>query len=400
MWLTGFDVPCLHTMYIDKKLQGANLMQAIARVNRVYKDKLGGLIVDYIGIGQELKIAMGVYSQSGGRGKPIQNLDAIVSKMEEKMEVVQQMFHDKEKQFDYRDFFATTETKKKLQILLKAKDFILRTEETKKRFLKEATSLFKLFAMAVPHKSTEKIREKIVFFQTVKSGINKLTKGEGKSNFEVETALKQIVEKNLFNDGVTDIFEWVGLQKPVLNIFSDEFLLEVKNMPHKNIAFELLRKLINDEIKIRQKKNIFQAKKLSEMLQSIIAKYHNNQITSAELIEELCKISQTMNLEDKKAKDLNLTEEEYAFYTVLKQNSSTEFLKDEKMKELIHEIINTVHNNATVDWYKREDVRARLRVTVKKILTRYGYPPDLARMQSDKVLEQSEMLAGRIVQTI
>jgi type I restriction enzyme R subunit len=391
MWLTGFDVPCLHTMYIDKKMQGANLMQAIARVNRVYGNKPGGLIVDYIGIGQDLRKAMGVYTESGGEGEAVIDISEVIAGMNTKFEVVEQMFHS----FDYNKYFKS-ENKEKLKILLGATNFILQTEELKNRFISEITALTKFFAMAVPSFESEQIRDRVAFFQAVKSRIVKFIPSGGKSDKQVETAVRQIVDEALSSDGVVDIFEAAGLKTPTLDILSEEFLLEVKNMEQKNLAFELLRKLLNDEIKVRKRKNIVQGKKFSEMLESVIKRYHNNQIDTAQVIQELMEIAKELKLEDKKAKDIGLTPEEFAFYSVLLENESTKFLEDNKMKELIHEIVDVIRRNATVDWEKRDDVKAKLRLTVKKILMKYGYPPDLARLEADRVLRQSELLASEL----
>jgi type I restriction enzyme R subunit len=394
MWLTGFDVPCLHTMYIDKKMQGANLMQAIARVNRVYKDKPGGLIVDYIGIGQDLRNAMGVYIKSGGEGEAVLDIAEIIAGMKTKFEIVEQMFHG----FEYKKYFKS-ENNEKLKIILGATNFILQDEKLKNRFIAEITALSKLFAMAVPSFESEQIRDEVAFFQAIKARINKFTPSGGKSDKQVETAVKQIVDEALASDGVVDIFEAAGVKTPTLDILSEEFLLEVKNMEQKNLAFELLRKLLNDEVKIRKRKNMTQGKIFSEMLENIIKKYHNNQIDTAQVIQELSEIAREMKLEDKKAEDIGLTPEEYAFYSVLSENDSTKFLEDHKMKELIHVIVDIIRKNATVDWEKREDVRAKLRLTVKKILMKYGYPPDLARIEADRVLEQGELLASELTRS-
>ena len=388
MWLTGFDAPSLHTMYIDKKMQGANLMQAIARVNRVYKDKPGGLVVDYIGIGQDLRNAMATYIQSGGEGSPVVDIKEAIAGMKEKFEIVEQMFNG----FEFKAYFKV-ETAKKLQVLLGAQNFILSDEKLKKRFLKEVTLLSKLFAMSIPSPDAEKIKDGIAFFQAVKSRINKFTGNTIKSDFEVETAIKQIVDDALSSGGVIDIFEAAGISKPSVSILSDEFLLEVKNMQQKNVAFELLKKLLSDDVRVRKSKNIAQGKKFSEMLESVVKRYHNNQIDSAQVLAELSEIAKEMRLEDNKSEELGLTPEEYAFYSVLKENESTSFLDDDKMKELIHTIVDVIRKNATVDWSKRDDVRAKLRLTVKKILMRYGYPPDLAKLEADRVLRQGEALA-------
>lgn len=388
MWLTGFDAPSLHTLYVDKKMQGANLMQAIARVNRVYKDKPGGLIVDYIGIGQDLRNAMATYLQSGGEGSPIVDIKEAIAGMKEKLEIVEQMFNG----FDFMAYF-NADTSQKLQVLLGAQNFILSDEKLKERYLKEVTLLSKLFAMSIPSTDAEVIKDVVAFFQAVKSRINKFSGNNVKSDFEVETAIKQIVDDALSSGGVIDIFEAAGIEAPSVSILSDEFLLEVKNMQQKNIAFELLKKLLSDEVRVRKTKNIAQGKKFSEMLESVVKRYHNNQIDSAQVLQELSEIAKEMRLEDNKSGDLGLTPEEYAFYSVLRENDSTSMLDDNKMKELIHTIVDVIRKNATVDWSKRDDVRAKLRLTVKKILMRYGYPPDLAKLEADRVLAQGESLA-------
>jgi len=399
MWLTWFDAPILHTMYIDKKMQWANLMQAIARVNRVYKDKPGWLIVDYIWIWQDLRKAMWVYTECGWDWVAITDIKEIIAWMKEKFEVVEQMFHG----FEYEKYFENkwvnnvkNNCNNSLQLLLEAQNFILSDEKLKDRFISEVSKLSKLFIMAIPSIEAINIKDKVAFFQAIKSRISKFSTEWWKTNSEVDTAVKQIVDKALASDWIVDIFEAAWIVTPSLEILSDEFLLEVKNMHQKNIAFELLKKLINDEVKVRKLKSITQWKKFSEMLSNVIKRYHNNQIDTAQVIEELSNIAREMRLEDHKAEEIWLTQEEYAFYTVLKENDSTSFLEDYKMKELIHTIVDIVRKNATVDWEKREDVRAKLRLTVKKILMRYGYPPDLAKMEADRVLEQSELLAEEL----
>lgn len=388
MWLTGFDAPSMHTLYVDKKMQGANLMQAIARVNRVYKDKPGGLVVDYIGIGQDLRKAMATYLQNGGEGSPVVDIKEAIAGMKEKFEIVEQMFNG----FDFKQYFKV-DTAQKLQVLLGAQNFILADQKLKDRFLKEVTLLSKLFAMSIPSPEAEVLKDGVAFFQAVKARLNKLTGSGVKSDYEVETAIKQIVDDALSSDGVIDVFEAAGVETPSVSILSDEFLLEVKNMQQKNVAFELLKKLLSDEVRIRKTKNLAQGKKFSEMLESVVKRYHNNQIDSAQVLAELSEIAKEMRLEDSKSEDLGLTPEEYAFYSVLKQNDSTSFLNDDKMKELIHTIVDVIRKNATVDWSKRDDVRAKLRLTVKKILMRYGYPPDVAKLEADRVLRQGEALA-------
>lgn len=392
MWLTGFDAPPLHTLYIDKKMQGAALMQAIARVNRVYKDKPGGLIVDYIGIGQDLRSAMGVYIDSGGKGEAVSDIEQIIVGLETKFEVVSQMFYG----FKYEEYF-TAQTNEKLTILLGAQNFILANKDLKNRFLTEIAALSKFYAMAVPHSEASKLKEKIAFFQAIKSRINKFTPEGGKTDYQVDTAIKQIVDEALSSGGIIDIFEAAGIKAPSLDILSDDFLLEVKNMKHKNLALELLKKLLNDEVKIRKKKNIIQGKKFSEMLSNIIERYHNNQIDAAQVLEELSNMAKEMRLADNSANELGLTDEEYAFYTILAENKSTKALEDNKMKELIHAIVDIVRKTTvTKDWNERDDIRAKLRLYVKKILMRYGYPPDIALLEADRVIEQSEALANEL----
>ena len=389
MWLTGFDCPSLNTMYVDKKMQGANLMQAIARVNRVYKDKPGGLIIDYIGIGQDLRNAMATYLQSGGEGSPVVDIKEVIAGLKEKYEIIEQMFNG----YDYKAYFLV-DTAQKLQVLLGAQNFILSDEKLKERFLKEITILSKLFAMSIPNPVAEAMKDEVAFFQAVKARLNKFTGTGVKSDYEVETAIKQIFDEALQSDGVVDIFEAAGIESPSVSILSDEFLLEVKNMQQKNVAIELLKKLLNDEVRIRKTQNLVQGKKFSEMLEAVVKRYHNNQIDSAQVLAELSEIAKEMRLEDYKSEELGLTRAEYAFYSVLKDNDSTSFLDDNKMKELIHTIVDVIRKNATVDWSKRDDVRAKLRLTVKKILIRYGYPPDLAKLEADRVLAQGESLAA------
>jgi len=393
MWLTGFDAPPLHTLYIDKKMQGAALMQAIARVNRVYKDKPGGLIVDYIGIGQDLRSAMKTYTESGGVGNVAPDIEEIIEAMNAKFEVVHQMFHG----FDYHNYFSAP-TGEKLKILLAAQNFILNDEKLKDRFVAETTALSKLYVMAVPSDASEEIKDQVAFFQAIKARVNKFEPSSGKTDVQVNTAIKQIVDDALSSEGVVDIFEAAGVSAPSLDILSEEFLLEVKNMKHQNLAFELLKKLLNEDVKVRKRKNKTQGKKFSDMLASVVKRYHNNQIDTAQVIKELSEIAREMKLEDGNAAKLGLTPEEYAFYTILAENSSTEFLEDHKMKELIHLIVEIIRKNATVDWNKRDDVKAKLRLLVRKVLVKYGYPPDVARLEADRVLEQSELLAEELTE--
>lgn len=391
MWLTGFDAPCLHTLYLDKKMQGAALMQAIARVNRVYKDKPWGLIVDYIGIAQDLRDAMAVYTQSGGTGLAVHQKQENIQEFLSKYEVVEQMFHGS----DWKDYFLVTSEQEKFRILSWSCDRILQSEDLKQRFLKEFTQLNKLFTLAMPSPEAEEHRDEVAFFQAIKVSLIKISRSRGE-NIALETTIRQILDWAVAHGEVVDIFQSVGMNKPQVDLLSDDFLLEVKNMKYKNLALELLKRILNDEISMRQTTNLAQAKKFSEMMTGVFKRYTNAQIDTAQVLQELCDIAKNLRLEDNSAKQLGLTPEEFAFYTVLSQNQSTQFLQDEKMKELIHAIVTRVRKSATWLWLKKSDIQAELRLQVKKILMQYGYPPDLARMEADKVLEQSELLAEQM----
>lgn len=391
MWLTGFDAPCLHTLYLDKKMQGAALMQAIARVNRVYKDKPWGLIVDYIGIAQDLRDAMAVYTQSGGTGLAVHQKQENIQEFLSKYEVVEQMFYGS----DWKDYFLVDSEQEKFRILSWSCDRILQSEDLKQRFLKEFTQLNKLFTLAMPSPEAEEHRDELAFFQAIKVSLIKISRSRGE-NIALETTIRQILDWAVAHGEVVDIFQSVGMNKPQVDLLSDDFLLEVKNMKYKNLALELLKRILNDEISMRQTTNLAQAKKFSEMMTGVFKRYTNAQIDTAQVLQELCDIAKNLRLEDNSAKQLGLTPEEFAFYTVLSQNQSTQFLQDEKMKELIHAIVTRVRKSATWLWLKKTNIQAELRLQVKKLLMQYGYPPDLARMEADKVLEQSELLAEQM----
>lgn len=391
MWLTGFDAPCLHTLYLDKKMQGAALMQAIARVNRVYKDKPWGLIVDYIGIAQDLRDAMAVYTQSGGTGLAVHQKQENIQEFLSKYEVVEQMFHGS----DWKDYFLVSSEQEKFRILSWSCDRILQSEDLKQRFLKEFTQLNKLFTLAMPSPEAERLRDELAFFQAIKVSLIKISRSRGE-NIALETTIRQILDWAVAHGEVVDIFQSVGINKPQVDLLSDDFLLEVKNMKYKNLALELLKRILNDEISMRQTTNLAQAKKFSEMMTGVFKRYTNAQIDTAQVLQELCDIAEHLRLEDNSAKQLGLTPEEFAFYTVLSQNQSTQFLQDEKMKELIHAIVTRVRKSATWLWLKKTNIQAELRLQVKKLLMQYGYPPDLAKMEADKVLEQSELLAEQL----
>ncbi len=393
MWLTGFDAPSMHTLYIDKPMKGHNLMQAIARVNRVYKDKPGGLIVDYLGIASDLKKALAFYSDAGGKGDPAVAQEQAVAIMLEKIEVISAMYHG----FPYEDYFDA-DTSKKLSLILAAEDHILGLEDGKKRYIDEVTALSKAFAIAIPHDQAMDAKDEISFFQAVKARLAKFdTTGSGKTDEEIETTIRQVIDQALVSDQVIDVFDAAGIKKPDISILSDEFLMELKDMAHKNVALEVLKKLLNDEIKSRAKTNLVQSKKLLEMLEQSINRHHNKILTAAEVIDELINLSKDIVEMDNEPKKLGLTEYEYAFYTAVSNNDSAkELLQQEKLRELAVELTNTIKQNASIDWNIKESVRAKLKVAVKRLLRKYGYPPDMQLLATETVLKQAEMLASEL----
>ena len=394
MWLTGFDAPCLHTLYIDKPMQGHNLMQAIARVNRVYKDKPGGLVVDYLGIASDLKKALSFYSDSGGKGDPTQQQEQAVALMQEKLEVVEQMLHG----LDYQQYFAEN-TSGKLSWILKTEDFILGLEDGKKRFVNEVTALGKAFAIAIPNEQAMDVKEEVAFFQAVKARLCKFNQsGNERNDEEIETTIRQVIDQALVSEKVIDIFDAAGIKKPDISILSEEFLMELKGMEHKNIAMEVLRKLLEDEIKARSKYNVVESQSLMEMLDRSINRYHNKVITAAEVIEELIKLSKTIVEKDEDAKKMGLSTYEYAFYTAVANNESAkELMGKDKLRELAVVLTETIRKNASIDWTIKENVRAKMKVAVKRLLRRYGYPPDMQLLATETVLKQAEKIAEEII---
>ena len=420
MWLTGFDVPSLHTLYIDKPMQGHNLMQAIARVNRVYKDKPGGLIVDYLGIASDLKKALSFYSDSGGKGDPAIAQEKAVQLMLEKLEIVSQMFLEKpskdyshelqsmikdpavpyigkDKGLLYEEYF-TADTSTKLKIILTAEEHILSLENGKKRFVDEVTALSRTFAIAIPHEQAMDIKEEVSFFQAVKSRLVKFDNtGTGITDDELETTIRQVIDRALVSEKVIDVFDAAGIKKPDISILSEEFLLEVKNMEHKNIALEVLKKLLNDEIKSRIKTNLVQGKTLMEMLEISIKKYHNKILTAVEVIEELITISKEIQKMDKEPEEMGMSEFEYAFYTAIANNKSArDLMQKDTLRELAVVLYEKVRKNASIDWTLKESVRAKLKVIVKRTLRQYGYPPDMQKLATETVLKQAELIAEEL----
>ncbi len=403
MWLTGFDAPSMHTLYIDKPMKGHNLMQAIARVNRVYKDKPGGLIVDYLGIAADLKKALSFYSDAGGKGDPAIAQEQAVVLMLEKLEVVSQMFQaspSDSKGFEYETFFEA-DTSKKLSLILGAEEHILGLDDGKKRFINEVTALSQAFAIAIPHDQAMDVKDEVSFFQAVKARLAKFdSTGSGKTDEEIETTIRQVIDKALVSEQVIDVFDAAGIKKPDISILSEEFLMELKGMEHKNIALEVLKKLLNEEIKSRSKMNLVQSRTLMEMLEDSIKRYHNKILTAAEVMDELIKLSKEIVNMDSEAKHMGLTDFEYAFYTAVANNDSAlELMQKEKLRELAVVLTETIRENASIDWTIKESVKAKLKVAVKRILRKYGYPPDMQMLATETVLKQAEMIANELVRS-
>jgi len=391
MWLTGFDAPCMHTLYIDKPMKGHNLMQAIARVNRVYGDKPAGLVVDYLGIASDLKQALSFYSDAGGKGDPMLAQEQAVQLMLEKIEVVAGMYHG----FLYEDYFEA-DTSKKLSMILAAEEHILGLENGKKRYIDEVTALSQVFAIAIPHEQAMDVKDEISFFQAVKARLAKFdSTGTGRTNEEIESTIRQVIDKALVSEQVIDVFDAAGIKKPDISILSEEFLLELKNKEHKNVALEVLKKLLNDEIKARAKTNLVQSKTLMEMLHNAIKRYHAKVLTAAEVMDELINISREIVKSDKQAEELGLSDFEYAFYTAVANNESArELMQQDKLRELAIVLFEKVKANASIDWTIKESVKAKLKVIVKRTLRQYGYPPDMQKLATETVLKQAEMLAN------
>jgi type I restriction enzyme R subunit len=404
MFLTGFDAPCLHTMYIDKPMNGHTLMQAIARVNRVFGDKEGGLIVDYIGIAQDLKNALLVYAASQGKGQITFDQEEAVAKMLEYYEIVVDMFG----RFDYRRYFAL-EPKKKLTFILDAANYIADLSEVKEgttirngkeRFKENVIKLQKAFGLAVPHPKALEIRDDLAFFQAIKARFTKFDETtKTRTNEEIETAIRQIINDAIISSEVIDVFDAAGIRKPDISILSDEFLSEIQGMERRNLALELLKRLLNDEIKTRGQMNMVQGRKFSEMLAEAVKRYQNGLIDSAKIIEELIQLAKDIRAADQRGEKLNLRQDELAFYDALADNPNAEnLLGDQILKQIAHELTESVRNNTSIDWQYKQSVQAKLRVLVKRILRKYKYPPDDPAtgeytVSVNKVLDQATQLA-------
>lgn len=390
MWLTGFDAPSLHTMYLDKPMRGHGLMQAIARVNRVFKDKPGGLVVDYLGLAHELRAALATYTESGGSGRTALDQDEAVALMQEKYEVCCGLFHG----LDWSRWSAGT-PQQRLGLLPAAQEHILKQENGKDRCLRTVRELSQAFALAVPHADALAIRDDVAFFQAIQAVLAKRAPGDARPEEDLDHAVRQIISRAVAPEGVLDIFAAAGLQKPDISILSDEFLAEVRGMPQRNLAVELLQKLLKGEIRTRRGRNVVQARSFAEMLEESIRRYQNRAIEAAQVIEELIGLARDMREANARGEKLGLSEDELAFYDALEANdSAVKVLGDEALRAIARELVETVRHNVTIDWTLRENVRAQLRVLVKRILRKHGYPPDKQERATQTVLEQAEVLSA------
>ncbi len=394
MWLTGFDAPCLHTMYADKPMQGHGLMQAIARVNRVFRDKPGGLVVDYLGLADQLKRALGDYTESGGKGNPTFDTAKAIAVMLEKHDIACNLMHG----FDW-SHWSTGTPSQRLQLLPAGQEHILQQENGKQRWLQLVTSLSRAFALCAASDEATAIRDDVSFFQALQAALFKQISSTSKTPEQIDAAIRQLVSKAITTDGqVIDVFTAAGLPKPDISILSDQFLAEVRGLKHKNVAAELLEKLLKDELRVRSKRNLVQGQVFSEKLKKALNAYHNRAITTAEVIEELIKLAKELDAATKRGESLGLNDDEIAFYDALAANdSAVQAMGDDKLKLIASELISQVKKSVTIDWTLRESARARIRVMVKRILNKYGYPPDLQEQAVQTVLAQAELLCAEWV---
>jgi len=397
MWLTGFDAPCLHTLYVDKPMRGHSLMQAIARVNRVFTDdKRGGLVVDYLGIAQELKQALAEYTASGGEGRPTLDQEVAVAKMLEYYEAIDyQLRH-----FDWKKFYTLT-PEEKLRYIPLIVDYIFSQENGEQSFVENTKNLLKVFAISVPHEKAMAIRDNVALFQAIKARLVKIADQNegGKTDEEIETAIKQIISEAITAEKVIDVFDAAGIKKPNIEILDERFLQELLNMPHRNLAVELLKKLLKDEIRQRTKINLVESRKFSEMLEDAIKRYHNGMIDTVEFLEKvLIPLAKEIKDSDRRGETLGLDFREYAFYTALEvNNSAVSILGDETLRHIAKELLESVRNNTTIDWTIKESVQATLRRNVRRILRKHGYPPDMQEKAVETVITQAKMLADDLV---
>lgn len=401
--VTGFDAPCVHTMYVDKPMQGHGLMQAIARVNRVFRDKPAGLIVDYIGIAQNLKSALQQYSKNDQENTGVDEAQAI-SVLMEKYEVVRDMYHG----FNYASAM-TGAPHERLSMMAGAIEWILdlqqnlaakeRTKEGMKnahrRYQDAVLALSKAFSLASASDEAREIREEVGFFQAIRAALVKSSNGSGVTQQVRELAIQQIVSRAVVSTEIVDILAAAGIKSPDISILSDEFLAEVQQMERKNLALEALRKLINDGIRSRSKANVVQTKAFSERLEGAVARYHANAITTAEVLQELIQLAKDIRAARRRGEETGLSDEEIAFYDALAENqSAVQMMGDDKLRLVAHELLTSLRENVSVDWAHRDSARARMRVLVKRILRKYGYPPDLQDAAVQTVLQQAEALSS------
>ena len=390
MWLTGFDAPSLHTMYVDKPMRGHGLMQAIARVNRVFRDKPGGLVVDYLGLAQELKRALATYTESGGTGQTALDQGEAVAVMLEKFDICCGLFHG----FD-RSAWMTGTPQERLGLLPAAQEHILAQENGKDRCIQAVRDLSRAFALAVPHEDAMRIRDEVGFFQAVQSVLVKRAAATARPDEELDQAVRQIISRAVAPEGVIDIFAAAGLEKPDISILSDQFLAEVRGMPQRNLAVELLHKLLKGELATRRRKNVVQARSFAEMLEQALRRYQNRTVEAAQVIEELIRLARALREAGMRGESLGLSEDELAFYDALETNdSAVQVLGDETLRDIACELVEVVRRNVTIDWTLRENVRANLRRLVRRILRKHGYPPDKQEKATRTVLEQAEALSA------
>ena len=389
MWLTGFDAPSLHTMYVDKPMRGHGLMQAIARVNRVFRDKPGGLIVDYLGLAHELKRALATYTERGGTGQTALDQEQAVAAMLEQYEICCGLFHG----FD-RTAWVNGSAAARIGLLPAAQEHMLAQENGKERCLSTVRALSQAFALAVPHPDAIRIRDDVAFFQAVRAALSKRAAPEGRTDEELDHAVRQIVSRAVAPDGVLDIFAAAGLQKPDVAILSEAFLAEVRSMRQRNLAVELLQKLLKGELATRRRKNVVQARSFAGMLEQTIRRYQNRAVEAAQVIEELIGLAREMREASARGDVLGLSDDELAFYDALGVNdSAVQVLGDKTLRDIARELVETVRSNVTIDWTLRENVRANLRRLVKRVLRTHGYPPDKQESATQTVLEQAEVLS-------
>ena len=420
MWLTGFDAPCLHTLYVDKPMTGHTLMQAIARVNRVFRDKAAGLIVDYIGIATDLKAALQFYSDSGGKGTPADAQEQAVSILKEKVDVITGMFKERpatpysdgllqlveDPAVEYItqahgvniDGYDSFDSRTKMRTILAAWEHILCLEDGKKRFLKEVTAMTKAFSIALPHDEAMDLKPEVGFFQAVKAAITKTSSSGGKTDGEIELAIKQVIDQSVISEGIVDILDAAGIKSPDISILSDDFLKDIQQMEYRNVALETLRKLLNDEIRGISRVNLVQSRSLKEMLEQTMLKYQNRSIDTAEALDYLLELAKKVRNQKGRGDELGLTTYELAFYDALSENeAAVRLMGQDKLSELARIVVNIVKQNATIDWTIREQVQAKMRLAVKRILNKYGYPPDAQSLAELRVMETAKAIAAELV---